>query len=338
MAADKSFWNMSPGPHFKHYLKSLITEAKVPEQFPLALLRPRKPDYIRRIDPGNDLEQIVLFWEHNFKGRGATPVTFVRVTELESWLRNGHILVGAFSKTGQVIGTVMSAPLGNIHRLGIGTTPFRVRWIDFFCVAPTNRGHGLGSALLHALLDEQIAINEPASLFLKEGAPLPIPALSTSSYVWRKVAEHERLTQLPELWTHDNLYGYAQTWHMPSKYFVNNHSSTNNTVTYAWKNLYDKRIIISISESSQIHPEDGLPILWQTGYIAEPDVSEEDKAMAAKAVSFAAARHFGSHWVWMDARAIGAEKGVWKADGYYHIYAFHMDTGLYLNAQPTLIL
>lgn len=334
---DKSFWAMSPGPHFKHYLKGIFTEPKIPELLP-ALSRTIKPDNILRIDPGHPLESIVIFWERNFQGRGSVPATFVRVNELETWLRNGHILMAAFDTVGQVIGTAMSAPLGNIHRLGVGSTPFRARWIDFFCVAPTNRGQGLGSALLHALLDEQMAINEPASFFLKEGTPLSIPSFSTSSYVWRKVGTEERIQHLPERWTHDQLYTYARTCTDSSKYFINSHSPTNNTIIYAWRNLYNKRIIISISESAQIHPEDGLRILWQTGYIAEPDVTEEDKALAAKTISFAAARHFGSHWVWMDGRTVGNERSIWKADGYYHIYAFHMDTGLYLNAQPTFIL
>lgn len=337
---DKSFWTMSPGPFFRHYLKSITTSAKIPQLLPPVQNRPIKPDNIRKIKPRNDLQPIVNFWERNFRGRGLTPITIVSTEELKDWLENGHILMVAFDR-GHVIGTVMSAPLGNLHRLGLGTTPFKVRWIDFFCVAPTHRGQGLGSSLLHALLDEQFKINEPASLFLKEGTPLPIPPLSASRYVWRKVAEDEQIIKQPELWTHDQLYTYSQTWVNSSRFFVNSHAPTNNTVTYAWSNLYGKRIIISISESNQVHPQDGLRILWQTGYIAEPDVTDEDRARAAKEISFAAARHFGSHWVWMDAKTSGDtanEWGIWKADGYYNIYAFHMDTGLYLHAHPNLIL
>ncbi len=335
---DKRFWAMSPGPHLKHYLKSLFTEPKAIELLPLAKHRPSKPNNIRRIDTAESLAPVTEFWQQNFKGRGQTPITVVNEKELADWLHNEHILIAAF-QDGQIIGTAMSAPLGTIHRLGIGSTNFRARWIDFFCVAPQFRGNGIGSALLHALLDEQIAINEPASFFIKEGAPLNMPAFSTSSYVWRKIGEEETPRHQPELWTHDQLYTYCRTVVEPTRYFINSHSSTHNTITYAWKNLYNKRVIISISESAQIHPKDGLRILWQTGFISEPGITEEDKAMAAKAISCAAARHFGSHWVWMDARTIGSsEREIWKADGYYHIYAFHMDTGIYINAQPTLIL
>ncbi len=336
---NRSFWSMSPGPHFKHYLKSIFTEPKIIELLPPVINRPQRPDNIRRIDPGDpSIISVTEFWQQHFKGRGSTPITVVEVEELDSWLRNEYILIAAFNE-GHIIGTAMSAPLGSIHRLGIGSTNFRTRWIDFFCVAPTHRSKGLGSALLNALLDEQKAIGEPASFFLKEGTPLNIPSFSTSSYVWRKIGEEEAPRHQPEMWTHDQLYTYCRTVIEPTKFFINSHSPTHDTVIYAWRNLYNKRIIISISESAQVHPEDELRILWQTGFIAEPGITEEDKAMAAEAISCAAARHFGSHWVWMDARAIGTEEhGIWKADGYYHIYAFHMDTGLYLNAQPTFIL
>ncbi len=335
---DRSFWELSPGPHFRHYLKSVFTEPKVIELLPATTNRPQKPDNIRRIDPGDSvINEITQFWQQYFKGRGSTPITVVSHDELNDWLRNEFILIAAFNDS-RIIGTAMSAPLGSIHRIGIGSTTFRTRWIDFFCVDPRYRGRGLGSSLLHALLDEQKAIGEPASFFVKEGAPLSIPSFSTSSYVWRKINENETPRHQPEIWTHDQLYTYCRTVVEPTKYFINSHCSTNNTVSYAWRNLYNNRIIISISESAQVHPEDGLRILWQTGFIAEPGITEQDKAAAAKSISCAAARHFGSHWVWMDARAVGTLAPLWKADGYYHIYAFHMDTGLYLNAQPTFIL
>ncbi len=339
MTDQRSFWDLSPGPYLKHYLKSLFTEPKVIELLPPVPNRPLKPDNIRRIDPGENLQPIVDFWYLHFKGRGIVPITDVSKTELEAQLRSEHILIVAFGPEEEVIGTVMSAPLGSIHRLGVGPTNFRTRWIDFFCVKPSHRGRGLGSSLLNALLDEQKAINEPASFFLKEGAPLNMPSFSTSTYVWRKVGENEMPRHQPEIWTHDQLYTYCRTVVDKTRFFINSHCPTNNTVIYAWRNLYNRRIIISISESAQIHPQDRLRILWQTGFISEPGITEEDMAAAAKAISCAAARHFGSHWVWMDSRAIGTEDGpLWKADGYYHIYAFHMDTGIYLNAQPTFIL
>ena len=64
---------------------------------------------------------------------------------------------------------------------------------------------------------------------------------------------------------------------------------------------------------------------------------DAEEMRAATYLSNAAAAAFNSPWIWMDGRQLkmGPE---WIKDGPYHIYAFHMHTGIYMKAEPLLIL
>ena len=62
---------------------------------------------------------------------------------------------------------------------------------------------------------------------------------------------------------------------------------------------------------------------------------------AVTQLSAAAAYAFDSPFVWMDARHLGKdiiEKGKWSYDGAYHLYAYHMDAGVYFNGDVFLII
>jgi GNAT superfamily N-acetyltransferase len=61
----------------------------------------------------------------------------------------------------------------------------QIHLVDCFCIHPEWRGKGVGDYLLHDLHHRMK--DKPYAIFLKEGAPLPIPSYYTSMYVYRHI-------------------------------------------------------------------------------------------------------------------------------------------------------
>lgn len=335
-----SFWSKSPGPHLSHYLKSIFTGPSEPK----LLINTSKYEPINNPlwtitqATDEDIPLIVEFWRHHFR-RPNSPLCIVDPDDIRG--QNQNILLVAKGSDSKIIGTIMSQPLGQLKRIGVSKswTTFRARWIDMFCVHHNMWHKGLGSDLLTAIHKENAALGQEVCFFMKEGSPLSMPSLRASTFVYRIVTKDE-ITSKVEEWTPDQLLTFAQTITTKSQCFIHSVTSGTKSKIFSYNGCRGRIIAAFVAGHERDHY--GIkPILWNSGFIKHGELMDSEIAEAATQLSAAAAYAFDSPYVWMDSRHLGkdvAEKGKWSIDGSYHMYAYHMDTGIYFNGDIFLIL
>jgi ribosomal protein S18 acetylase RimI-like enzyme len=307
-----SFWKSKAfaGPTLWHALKSNFKSqnperlAAEPQLFNGRVQRAEQADYAG----------VINFWQEHFAdASGPRPsYNFNDLVHMEKIL----LIV----RNPNVIGTIMARPLGNWTK-GSTATNFRTYYIDMFCVAKSHRGTGLGSELLHAIY--AALGNDYPSVFLKEGAPLSftIPPFRSSHFTFRYVMPHEESAaiRLTPAQLRDRVAAAG------NRYFINSRTATE-SAAFAYEDT-----VAVFSPAHQTH-HDGRPLVWMTGFI----MAKADP-VALKHLSVAAARHFGTPWIWADGEAAPADD-VWQYDGPYHLYAFNWNPGHFFNARPLLLL
>ena len=336
-----SFWNKSPGPSFRHYIKSIFVKSKEPEFLPSTNneITTANKWNIRRALP-EDVPHIIRFWKDHFR-RPLSPVCIYNEVELlrQITTQDYILLVAKGARTNDIYGTIIAQPLGRIKRVGLSHSwsSFDLNWIDMYCVHPTHWHKGLGSALLHAIVAE----GAEACIFVKEGGPLKssIPALRSSFYVYRRVAEecHREIEQ----WSPMEFITFAQSLPLnnPTSYFIHEEpTDPTNSVVLVY-NCFRGRIIAIFNKSHEINYETNESMTWCTGILRTGQILDAENNEAMLKLSAAASRHFNSPWVWMDGKEVNAPPdSPWQIDGTYHLYGFHFDSGVYFNAKPLLIL
>ncbi len=336
-----SFWAKSPGPHFSHYIKSVFASPSEPRFLTNTStydLTPAK-DYTIRRALKEDLPLIVSFWRQHFR-RPNSPLCIYDLDELKDQNLNTNILLVAKTPDNTIVGTIMSQPIGQIKRIGISKkwTPWRARWIDMFCVHHSMWRKGIGSALLTAIHKEHEEISEEVCFFMKEGEPLSMPSLRASRFVFRTVRRDE-MTNKVEEWTSDQFLTFAQTIITKSSCFIHSLAG-NKTKIFCYRGCRGQ-IIAAFVDGYEKDYEGIKSILWCSGFIKHGQLMDSEVTEAAMQLSATAAYAFDSPYVWMDARHLGKdiiEKGKWLYDGAYHIYAYHMDSGVYFNGDVFLII
>ncbi len=342
-----SFWNKSPGPTFKHYIKSIFSKPKAPEFLEPSVEQRSEPVRwtIRRATT-DDIPEIIKFWHTHFR-RPLSPVCVYNNEELLEQIttRDFILLVARGPKANNIYGTIMAQPLGRIKRAGVSTSwsNFNVHWIDFYCVNPLYWHQGVGSALLHAIVRE----GAEACIFLKEGEPLKssMPSLRSSFYVYRHVSETEMEAEIEGRiiqWNSMQLSTFAQSLPIGIKtnYIIHEASSpTTSTAIFSY-NGFRGQIVAVFNKSHEAHFEnENKKLIWCTGLVRTGTLLDAEVNEAMLKLSAAAARHFNSPWVWMDGKHINPPpNSPWRIDGTFHIYAFHFDSGIYFNADPVLTL
>ncbi len=334
-----SFWNKSPGPSFKHYIKSIFSRIKEPE-FLESVPGPNQSKWNIRRALDTDIPQIVRFWRDHFR-RPLSPMCVYDEADLIAQIheRDFILLVARGPKANDIYGTIMAQPLGKIKRVGVSSSwsPFEVHWIDMYCVHPSQWHKGLGSALLHAIVNE----GAEACIFLKEGEPLKnsMPALRSSFYMYRYVAEAEESSTKIQQWSPIQLLTLAQSFPIGIKtpYFIHENAHTD-SVVFAY-NGFRGTVVAVFNKGHEVNYETNERIIWCTGILHTGSIMDAENNEAMLQLSAAASRHFNSPWVWMDGKHVRPQpSSPWRTDGTYHLYGFHFDSGIYFNADPILIL
>ncbi len=338
-----SFWSKSPGPHLSHYIKSIFSGPKEPELLETDNIvdEVSSSKWTIRIATNEDIINIVQFWRDHFR-RPNSPICKYDPDELKDQISSQDyiLLIAIDNSTNKIIGTIMSQQLGNIKRLGVSSkwSSFNVRWIDMFCVHPTNWHKGVGSALLNQITLEHKRIGDAACLFMKEGSTLKIPAIRSSNYVYKIISTPIKNPKV-ESWSMQNFINYAQTIQGKTACII--HSNCGSKTKIFCYNGFRGRIIAAFVAGHEYDYDGIKPIIWNSGFLKYGDLLDSEISESAIALSDAAAIEFDSPYIWMDARHLGRkaiETGEWICDGSYHMYAYHMDTGIYFNAEPFLIL
>lgn len=333
-----SFWDKSPGPHAKHYIKSIFSQPHEPR----LLINTNMPALVQqhvRHATIEDIPKLIVFWQKHFR-RPHSPICQYDDEELRSQMESGAIILMKVDsdETNKIIGTVMSRSLGNIKRLGISKSwsSFRIRWIDMFCVHHNHWHKGIGSQLLHQLYKEHEAVGDYACYFLKEGSPLNMPALRSSFYLFR-YAEPKDNADMEE-WTSQQFVTFAES--LPpqkSNIFIHSSKTTNQTKIFHY-NGFRGSITAAFHKCPEKHYEDNKPIIWCTGVLKYGELMDSEVDQAMLKLSDAASLHFNSPWIWVDGKHLIHWQKHWQLDGAFHLYAYHMDTGIYFNGDPFLIL
>jgi GNAT superfamily N-acetyltransferase len=330
-----SFWEKSPGPNAKHYIKSIFSAPHEPRLLTNTNASPPAQSNIRRAIL-EDIPKLIVFWQSHFR-RPHSPICQYEDEDLRSQIESGAIIL-LKEEQGKIIGTIMSRSLGNIKRLGISSTwsSFRIRWIDMFCVHHNHWHKGIGSQLLHQLYKEHEAIGDYACYFLKEGSPLHMPALRSSFYLFRH-ADPKSDADIEE-WTSQQFVTYAESL-PPQKTNIFIHSSTitRQTKIFHYKGFRGS-LIAAFHKCPEKHYEDYKPIIWCTGVLKFGELMDSEVDQAMLKLSDAASLHFNSPWIWVDGKHLIHWQKHWQIDGAFHLYAYHMDTGIYFNGDPFLIL
>ena len=109
------------------------------------------------------------------------------------------VSVEARTNDGQLIGVIFSIPFDEFYAPGFQGSPLRnLGLVDYFCVHPSWRRSGVGTALLHKLFATTKLFGRKAHIFASEGSIFTlfhkIPPFVKNSYIWR-----ERLTETASL-------------------------------------------------------------------------------------------------------------------------------------------
>jgi hypothetical protein len=331
-----SFWSSAAGPTFWQAARAWWT-AKAPERLQGGDL-PQIP-FIPEPAQVHHIQAILEFWRCNFKnGRG--PYVGYTAEQLGAMIADPNYDLLIVLAKDRIIGTVMARNLGAWTRPGYGVGNFQTSWIDMYCVAAEWRQRGVGRSLLFGIYGSLRLKGRESAVFLKEGAPLCLPPVCSSFYTWRRVRPEEAAPCVSqwsradfEQWIHAEKP--KNTIYNGSSLSTTIGSTTDNTliVAYAAQNAW---LIAAFTPAHQLHPEDGLPLIWMTGCATDGLVGPAEKKEAMRQLSTAAARYFGTHWIWTNGFYAPPDE-IWNRDGLYHIYAFNWNPGIFFNGNPFII-
>ncbi len=324
-----SFWRSAIGPTLWQAARAWWS-AQPPERLEGA----DAPQVPFVCEPANQshIDAILDFWRRHFKGNSGPRIGYTP-QQLDDIVTNPNYDLLIVLAEGRIVGTVMARVLGSWTRVGCAPANFQTSWIDMYCVAADWRRRGVGRSLLYGIYSVlRLKGREPA-VFLKEGAPLSLPPICSSFYTWRRVQPEEMARSVSQ-WSHADFADWIRG--ASAKNTIYNSCSTANQsliVAYAAQNAW---LVAAFSPAHQLHPEDGRPLVWMTGCAADGPIPPAEKKEAMLQLSTAAARHFGTHWIWVDGFHAPPDER-WNRDGLYHIYAFNWNPGVFFNGNPFII-
>ena len=331
-----SFWSSATGPTLWQVAASFWS-TRPPERLQGGDV-PQTP-FIPQAATTAQIQEILTFWQQNFKS-GHGPRIGYTAEQLNTIVADPTYDTLIVVAEGRIVGTVMARPLGSWTRVGCQGADFQTSWIDMFCVDAAWRQRGVGRSLLFGIYEVLKRRGRETAVFLKEGMPLRLPPICTSFYTWRRVRPEEVSRSVSE-WTRAELDEWIKPLHLKNVIYNSAIGSEFSTaaatqsliVAYAAQSAW---VVAAFTSAHQLHPEDGQPLVWMTGCLADGPVGPQEKKEAMLQLSTAAARHFATHWIWVDGFHAHPDEH-WTRDGLYHIYAFNWNPGVFINGNPFII-
>lgn len=323
-----SFWSSAVGPTFWQAARALWS-VRAPERL-VGRDVPQVP-FIAEPAQAAHIEAILTFWRNNFKG-GSGPRIGYTVQQLSDIVINPNYDLLIVLAEGRIVGTVMARPLGSWTRAPALRGNFPTSWIDMFCVDAAWRRKGVGRSLLFGIYSVLRRKGRESAVFLKEGTPLIMPSICTSFYTWRRVGAEETARNVVQ-WTQADFDDWMSTVQLKNTIYNSGLCSESLIVAYPAQNAW---LVAAFTPAHQLHPEDGRPLIWMTGCAADGPIAPPEKKEAMLQLSTEAARHFATHWVWVDG-FYAPPDDHWNRDGMYHIYAFNWNPGTFFNGNPFII-
>jgi GNAT superfamily N-acetyltransferase len=219
-----------------------------------------------------------------------------------------------------------------------------IHLIDAFCVHPTYRKRGLATALLTTLHVETQARGMLYSLFLKEGAALPIshPPLYSSTYLYCRVgdlcpADLHPLRVLAPSAALVNAYIKAYQALRPET-FVYWDPANPNQMWRLWREGHAWLLLCVQDAYQEIPNAEGQNerIGWMTALLESPGfVSDSRRPVVLDSLL----RTTPYPWIWTDRVLVGdSPSAAWRPDGPFHWYSYGWTTCLRPSANYVLVV
>ncbi len=339
-----SFWDKVPLPSFLTSLWSILTAGANADTTPRRLAergQPEPTDYKLLTADTSEADTVADFLRANYF-TGSTKEHPISILTADDLYKH-NVRTVYLQQLGRICGAISSLPLGRICRGSQSVaSAFNLRLIQNFCVAKHLRSQGIGSKLLHAVWADTRSIQEDATLFLKEGAPLlnAGPPFYSSRWVYRRcLADGAQPSiscrQIPTCSPEANhlIADIAHRSLAANRIFYNIPKSAHNTILILYKGLRGQ-ILSAFSSAKQIHPSDRQPIWYQTGWLEDGMILPTERQFAANYITSKCASITKCGWIWCDIAIFNGTKpgSIWQYDGPFHYYAFHWTADLYSNA------
>ncbi len=335
-----SFWDKVP----RHNLITVIWTAvfgyKSADTLPYRLPVAGQPaEVVYTLLTASDADAVADFLQIHYLTGSAKehPISIIRGTDLiTKGVRTVYL-----QQSGNICGAISSLPLGNITRGSMTTSSaFNLRLIQNFCVAKHLRAKGIGSQLLHAIWNDTRSIQEDATIFLKEGAPLLNAGapLYTSRWVYRRchnLPSSSSCQQIPTCSPETSalIADFARSNNNPERILYNNPKKASNTILILYKGIRGQ-ILSAFSSAKQIHPQTKGTIWYQTGWLEHGTILPTERQFAVNYIASKCSLITECEYIWLDnAIFCGYKPGAgWQLDGPFQYYAFHWSADIYNNA------
>lgn len=192
-----SFWGQSPGPTWSDFIWSMILCMGSVHAFPIDRIKLEPPTgaycHTLRQATERDSDKIAAFLQKHFKITERTVCT-LSGERIRQGISGGWIVIYSMGENGEVLGCIISRPLGECRFFERDGTKLRsssvknIGFIDFFSVLPSLQKSGLGSSLLNHIRYRTSQQGRFVHFFQKELTPLrTLPPIWSGRYIARSV-------------------------------------------------------------------------------------------------------------------------------------------------------
>ena len=226
-----SFWSVCPGPTWFQAIESLNpcradssygTCSSDLSRWPRGTILP--PGLRLILLSTKHADAIASLLKDHFSIYPRCRISLTRDRILQGFFLDGWIGVGIMTLEKQLVGCVLSKPLGRLKMPH--ETLSQSGLVDYFCVHTAYRKQGLVKVMLDELVVQTAKQGRHVHMFLKEGFPLwKLPPLYTSSYLARRrgiPGESKEYFGSMGIGTHGRIESYTHSEYLPLTRFAAN--------------------------------------------------------------------------------------------------------------------
>jgi len=202
-----------------------------------------------------------------------------------------------------------------------------IHLVDGFCVHPKWRGKGVGDYLLHELHAKMI--DRPYAMFIKEGAPLPIPSFYHGHYVYRTIVHTAEYRSNVVPISIEAAHHVMRIHQQFRPFFQISRRSYRNQQWRLWRQGIH-HVLVCIQDTYQrLH---GKRMGWITAWIESPALSDAMRNEAAYQLSESV--EYGMIWM----NSVHTTDPRWTADGSFYWYTYQWQPSISVGRSYCLIV
>lgn len=283
-------------------------------------------------------EQMALLLKDQFTIYPRCRISLTKDRIHQGFFLDGWIGVGVMSVDKQLVGCVISKPLGRLKMPH--ETLDQSGLVEYFCIHTTYRKQGLVSCMLDELIVQTAKQGRLVHAFLKEGFPLwRVPPLYTSSYIARRrgtVGEFKEFFGSMGIGTRGHIESYTHSDYLPLKKFAANLPSqlSGDSELFAFTYKGHTTFLCVTDLHHRTVPEGHTigEISWVLPKTAEVPLSHQRLAVETCVDS----SKFDI--LLLDTKLPHDSKKGWQKDAPFSWYLFNYNPGAFFTARPFWII